>query len=74
MAHDADPSAFAEDIAKLENLCQQAAQAIASARTIRETVAVAEVEVPHHLRANYPDIYAKAFREANLILDRKRKR
>jgi len=26
----------------------------------------------HVLRANYPDIYAKAFREANLILTRKR--
>ena len=28
----------------------------------------------HVLRANYPDLYAKAFREANLILERKRKR
>jgi len=26
----------------------------------------------HVLRANYPEIYAKAFREANLILERKR--
>jgi len=27
----------------------------------------------HVLRANYPDLYAKSFREANLILERKRK-
>jgi hypothetical protein len=27
----------------------------------------------HVLRSSYPDLYAKAFREANLILDRKRK-
>ena len=27
----------------------------------------------HLLRQNYPDLYAKAFREANLILERKRK-
>lgn len=27
----------------------------------------------HALRTNYPDLYAKAFREANLILERKRK-
>lgn len=131
MVDDADPSALAEDIAKLEDLCQKAARDITSARTVREAVAAADVDVPHHLkaiarvkvpsygrlarqrdlrveeivkdqlssltlersdlvasrefdrvkavdwhvlRANYPDIYAKAFREANLILDRKRKR
>jgi hypothetical protein len=27
----------------------------------------------HVLRSNFPDLYAKAFREANLILERKRK-
>ena len=27
----------------------------------------------HVLRSNYPDLYAKSFREANLILERKRK-
>jgi hypothetical protein len=131
MVHDADSSALAEDLAKLEQLCQQAAQGITSARSVREAVALAEVDVPHHLRAiartkvpalgrlsrqrdlrveeivkeqlsslmlerieivasrefdrvkamdwhvlraNYPDLYAKAFREANLILERKRKR
>ena len=104
--------------------------AISNARTIRETVEAAEIEVPHHLlaiarskvpslgrlvrtrdlkvedivrdqlaslraeyseivasrefdrikaadwavlRSYYPDLYAKSFREANLILDRKRK-
>lgn len=131
MAHEPDASALAEEIAKLEDLCQKTAQAIASARSVREAVALADVDVPHHLRAfarvkvpslgrlarqtdlrveeivkdqlssltfersdivasrefdrikavdwhvlrvNYPDIYAKALREANLILERKRKR
>ena len=131
MAHEPDSSALAEDIAKLEDLCQKTAQAITSARSVREAVTLADVEVPHHLRAiarvkvpslgrlarqrdlrvaeivkdqlssltfersdivasrefdrikavdwhvlrvNYPDIYAKALREANLIIERKRKR
>jgi hypothetical protein len=131
MAHEPDSSALAEEIAKLEDLCQKTAQAITSARSVREAVTLADVEVPHHLRAiarvkvpslgrlarqrdlrvaeivkdqlssltfersdivasrefdrikavdwhvlrvNYPDIYAKALREANLILERKRKR
>ena len=131
MAHEPDSSALAEEIAKLEDLCQKTAQAITSARSVREAVALADVEVPHHLRAiarvkvpslgrlarqrdlrveeivkdqlssltfersdivasrefdrikavdwhvlrvNYPELYAKALREANLILERKRKR
>ena len=131
MAHEPDASALAEEIAKLEDLCQKTAQAITSARSVREAVALADVEVPHHLRAiarvkvpslgrlarqtdlrveeivkdqlssltfersdivasrefdrikavdwhvlrvNYPELYAKALREANLILERKRKR
>ncbi|MBI3918600.1 MAG: hypothetical protein HY322_16530 [Betaproteobacteria bacterium] len=131
MAHEPDSSALAEEIAKLEDLCQKTAQAIASARSVREAVALADVEVPHHLRAiarvkvpslgrlarqtnlrveeivkdqlssltfersdivasrefdrikavdwhvlrvNYPELYAKALREANLIIERKRKR
>ena len=131
MAHEPDASALAEEIAKLEDLCQKTAQAITSARSVREAVTLADVEVPHHLRAiarvkvpslgrlarqrdlrveeivkdqlssltferndivascefdrikavdwhvlrvNYPDLYAKALREANLILERKRKR
>ena len=28
----------------------------------------------HMLRSTYPDLYAKSFREANLILERKRKK
>lgn len=120
-----------EELAKLEGECQRAAQALSSSRTVRETITLAEVDVPHHLkavaslrvptlgrlarardmrveevvreqleglareysevvasrefdrlkgvdwsvlRANYPDIYAKALRQANLILERKRKR
>jgi hypothetical protein len=43
-------SSLDDEFAKLEHACQQAAQAIASARTVREAVAAAEVEVPHHLR------------------------
>ena len=131
MAHEPDASALAEEIAKLEDLCQKTAQAITSARSVREAVALADVDVPHHLRAfarvkvpslgrlarqtdlrveeivkdqlssltfersdivasrefdrikavdwhvlrvNYPELYAKALREANLILERKRKR
>ncbi|MBI2752548.1 MAG: hypothetical protein HYX46_03395 [Betaproteobacteria bacterium] len=131
MASDAKPSSLAEDLAKLEEECRKVAQANACSRSVRETVELAEVEVPHHLqalahakvptlgrlarvrdlrvedlvkdqlsslsiqhseivasreldrlkasdwhvlRANYPDLYAKAFREANLILERKRKR
>lgn len=127
-----DPSSpLAGDIARLDAECQQAAQAIASARTVREAVEAAEVDVPHHLqavarvevpalqrlarardlrveeivrdqlsmlalerndfvasrdfdrlkavdwttlRANYPDVYARALREAKLILDRKSRR
>jgi hypothetical protein len=131
MAHDTDPSALAEDIAKFEDVCQKAGQAINSARNVREAVAAADVDVPHHLksiarvkvpsygrlarqrdlrveeivkdqlesigreysdlvasrefdrikavdwhvlRANYPELYAKAFRQGNLILERKRMR
>jgi hypothetical protein len=131
MEHDGDSAELAEELEKLNELCQRTAQAIASARTVRETVAHAEVDVPHHLRAiarvkvpalgrlarqrdlrveeivkdqleslriqhsdvvasrefdrikaadwhvlrsNYPDLYSKALREANLIIERKRKR
>ena len=131
MAHDTDPSSLAEDLAKLEDVCQKAGQAISSARNVREVMAAADVDVPHHLksvarvkvpsygrlarqrdmrveeivkdqlesiereysdlvasrefdrikavdwhalRANYPEIYAKALRQGNLILERKRKR
>jgi len=125
-----EPLTIEEELAKLEETCRTVALAISNARTIRETVEAAEIEVPHHLlaiarskvpslgrlarvrdlkvedivkdqlsslrleyseivasrefdrykasdwhilRANYPDLYAKSFREANLILDRKRK-
>jgi hypothetical protein len=124
-------SSLDEELAALEGECQRAAQALSSSRTVRETITLAEVDVPHHLkavaslrvptlgrlarardmrveevvreqleglareysevvasrefdrlrgvdwsilRANYPDIYAKALRQANLIIERKRKR
>lgn len=119
-----------EDLAKLEETCDRAAQAIANARSVREAFEAAEVEVPHHLlaiargkvpslgrlprardqrveeivkdqltslriersdfvasreldrwkatdwsylRAQNPDLFAKALREANLIIEQKRK-
>ncbi len=130
MTSDSESSSIAEELAKLEDDCRKVATAISTSRSVRETVELAEVEVPHHLqatahvkaptlgrlkrvrdlrveeivkdqlsslsleysefvasreldrlkasdwhvlRANYPDLYAKAFREANLILERKRK-
>jgi hypothetical protein len=131
VATKSEPPSIEEELAKLEEDCRKVAMAITSSRSVRETVELAEVEVPHHLqamahvkvptlgrlarvrdlrveeivkdqlsslslerseivanreldrvkagdwhvlRANYPDLYAKAFREANLILERKRKR
>jgi len=125
-----EPPTLEEELAKLEEECRKVTLAISNARTIRETVEVSEIEVPHHLqaiarskvpslgrlaracemkvedivrdqlstlaqeysemvaqrdldrmkasdwqvlRSNYPDLYAKSFREANLILERKRK-
>lgn len=125
-----DESAIAEELAKLEDACKKAAQAIATSRCVREAVQAAEVDVPHHLRAvvrvkvpayqrlarsrdlrveeivrdqlsslqlahsdfaasrdfdrikaidwyvlraNYPDLYSKSVREANLIIERKNK-
>lgn len=50
MSADTGSSSVDAELAKLENVCQQAAQAIASSRTVREAVAAAEVEVPHHLQ------------------------
>lgn len=130
MAAKSAPLTIEEELAQLEETCRKVALAITNARTIRETVEAAEIEVPHHLqaiargkvpalgrlarvrdlkvedivreqlssiaqeyseivagrefdrlkaadwhvlRANYPDLYAKSFREANLILERKRK-
>jgi hypothetical protein len=123
--------AIAEELAKLDATCSKIAQAIADAHSVREVMAVDDVEVPHHLRevayakvpslgglrrrrdmrveeivrnqlsaieleysdlvasrefdrvkagdwsvlrANYPELYAKALREGNLILERKQKR
>jgi len=123
------PPTLEEELAELEENCRKAGIAVSTARTIREAIEAAEVEVPHHLqaiaqskvhslrrltktrdlrveeivkdqlaylrserteivaqrefdrwkggdwhvlRANYPDIYAKSFREATLILERKR--
>ena len=126
-----ESSSIAEELAKLEEVCQRAAQAIKSSRNVRETLQAADVSVPHHLkaeastqvptfgrlghmrdkrveevvqeqlsslllehtefvasreldrlkavdwfalRAGYPDLYSKSLKEANLILERKRKR
>jgi hypothetical protein len=123
-------SSLDEELAKLEETCRVAGQAISSARSVREAVEAAEVDVPHHLqavarvkvpslgrlarardmrveeivrdqlaalrversdfvagrefdrwkatdwhhlRSGYPDLYAKALREANLIVEQKRK-
>ncbi len=131
VTHDAESSSLTEELANLEAACQKIAQAIADARSVREVLAVDEVEVPHHLQAiayarvptlgrlrrlrdmrveeivkhqldtieiernelvanrefdrikagdwyvlrtNYPELYAKSLREANLIFERKRKR
>lgn len=131
MASHTEPLTIEEELAKLEEACRKIAQDISNSRSIRETVGLAVVEVPHHLialaytkvptlgrlarlrdlrveeivknqlssldleqnelvasreldrfkandwhvlRANYPDLYAKTFREANLILERKRNR
>jgi hypothetical protein len=128
---DNDSSSIAEELSKIEKICQRAAADLASSRNVRETVELAEVDVPHHLRAiasdklpvlrrlarardlrveevvkeqldwlsrepsetaarrefdrlkaidwptlrtNYPDLYWKFLREANLIIERKRKR
>lgn len=125
-----DPSKLDEELAKLEETCRVAGQAISSARSVREAVQAAEVEVPHHVKAiarvkvpslgrlartrdmrieeivkdqlqslriehsdfvasrsldrwkatdwtyvrsDNPDLYAKALREANLIIEQKRK-
>ena len=125
-----EPLTLEQELAKLEEECRKVTLAISNARTIRETVEVSELEVPHHLqaiarskvpslgrlaracemkvedivraqlstlaqeysemvaqrdfdrmkagdwhvlRSSYPDLYAKSFREANLILERKRK-
>jgi hypothetical protein len=126
-----ESASIAEELSKLEKMCQRAAQDLSSTRSVRETVELAEVDVPRHLRAiasvklpalrrlsrardlrveevvkdqlswlsrerseivasrefdrlkatdwpmlraEYPDLYWTALREANLILERKRKR
>ncbi len=131
MSEKPPPPTLEEELAALEDVCRKATIDISTARTIREAVEAAKIEVPHHLaaiaqskvhslrrlaksrdmrvedivneqlaylrqertevvaqreydrwkagdwhvlRANYPEIYAKAFREANLILARKRPR
>jgi hypothetical protein len=128
---DDESSSLAEELAKLEKACQTATQDLSSSRNVRETLAIADVDVPRHLRtiakvkvpalqrllrrrdsrveevvkeqlnwlsrepneysasrefdrmkatdwsmlkAEYPDLYWKTLREANLIFDRKRKR
>lgn len=130
MSADNESSSLTEELSKLEELCQRAAQALKSTRNVRETLEI-DVAVPHHLkavasvevptlgrlarmrdarveevvkeqlnslllehtefvasrefdrlkgvdwfalRAGYPDLYSRAVKEANLILERKRKR
>ena len=125
-----EPLTLEQELEKLEEDCRKVTLAISNARTIRETVEAAEIEVPHHLqaiarskvpslgrlarvrdlkvedivrdqlmsltnqhseivasrefdrmkagdwhtlRSYYPDLYAKSFREGNLIMERKRK-
>ena len=124
------PLTLDEELAQLEETCRAAGMAISNARSVREALEAAEVEVPHHLlalararvptlgrlarvralrvedivrnqlsslqiehsdfvatreldrlkaadwsllRSGYPDLYAKSLREANLIIERKRK-
>ena len=131
MSADNESSSIAEELSKLEKVCQRAVADISSSRNVRETLELADVDVPQHLRAiasvklpalrrvlrvrdlrveeivkdqlewlsrersetvasrefdrmkatdwpmlqaNYPDLYWKVLREANLILERKRKR
>ena len=38
-----------EELAKLEETARMASMAITNARTVREAIAAAEVDVPHHL-------------------------
>jgi len=130
MSSSDQPQSLDGDLARLDEACRVAAQAISNARSIREAIEAAEVEVPHHLQAiargrvptlgrlarvrdlrvedivreqlsslqiehsdfvaareldrwkaadwamlrtGYPDLYAKTLREANLIIERKRK-
>lgn len=130
MSAQPEHNAIEDDLAALEALCAQAARELSTSRTVRETLALADVSVPHHLksiargkvhslsrlprvrdmrveevvknqlssmlqersentasrefdriratdwtflRADYPDLYAKAMREASLIIARKQK-
>ena len=122
-------SALEGELARFEETCKQAAQALASSRSVREAYEAGDVDVPHHLRAivrvkvptygrlarsrdmrieeivrdqlasiqrahsdfaatrefdrlkavdwfvlraNYPELYSKSLREANLIIERKK--
>ena len=49
-SHD-QPQTLDEELAKLEEVCRAAGMAITNARTVREAIAAAEVEVPHHLKS-----------------------
>lgn len=51
MSADNESSLIAEELSKLERTCQSAARDLASTRNVRETVELADVDVPHHLRA-----------------------
>ena len=59
-----------EDIVReqLMGLTQEYSEIVANREFDRSTC-----QSPAFMRSNYPDLYAKSFREANLILERKRK-
>lgn len=51
MSADEDSAALDQELAKLEAVGRAATIAISNARSVREAIAAAEVEVPHHLKA-----------------------
>lgn len=126
-----ESSSIAKELSNLKKICKRAMVDISSSRNVRETLEIADVGVPNHLRAivstqlpalqrlsrlrdirveevvkgqidllsrehcefvasrefdhlkatdwpmlweNYPELYWKALREANLIINRKNKR
>lgn len=50
MSANDEPSSLAEEISKLEKVCQRAVADLSGSRNVRETLELADVTVPHHLR------------------------
>src|SRR5678815_3813125 len=48
--HDESPELAAE-LAKLEAVCASALREMSTSRTVRETLQLAEIDIPHHLRS-----------------------